>query len=177
MDFSFPFYEEFTGPIYKRPPPLSKVRPIYRCFFFLRVYFSKAGFIRHLGNAPGDNMQKTPLQNSSPFSHSFKMFECMSTQESHEIRNVWQFSPDMVGWLFQVIWYFDMKSFLKHYLEHCRIKKYPRIQYHALLAKRDASLEKNNKRHLQLSRVGYFCWIASKQPTIGSDVFLSVPRL
>ena len=27
------------------------------------------------------------------------------------------------GWLFHVIWYFDMKLFLKHYLEHCRIEK------------------------------------------------------
>ena len=46
-------------------------------FFFFLVYFSKAGFIRHLGNAPGINVQKTPFQNFSPFSHGFKMFECV----------------------------------------------------------------------------------------------------
>ena len=46
-------------------------------------------------------MQKTPFQNSSPFSHSFKMFDCMSTQDDHEIRILKQFSPDMVSeiWL------------------------------------------------------------------------------
>ncbi len=29
-------------------------------------------------------MQKTPFQNFSPFSHSFKMFECMSIQQNSE---------------------------------------------------------------------------------------------
>ena len=52
------------------------------------------------------------------------------------------------GWLFQVIWYFDAKPFLQHYLEHCRITKYPRIQYHALLAKRNASFAKNTESAL-----------------------------
>ena len=33
-------------------------------------------------------------------------------------------SPNF-GWHFQVIWYFDMKSFWKHYLDHCQIKKIP----------------------------------------------------
>ncbi len=53
-------------------------------------------------------------------------------------------SPNF-GCHFQLIWYFDMKSFLKHYSEHCRIKKYPSIQYHTLLAKRNASFGKNTK--------------------------------
>ena len=52
------------------------------------------------------------------------------------------------GWLFQVIWYFDVKPFLQHYLEHCTITKYPRIQYHALLAKRNASFAKNTESAL-----------------------------
>ena len=39
-----------------------------------------------------------------------------------------------------------MKSFLKHYLKHCRIKKYRRIQYHALLAKWNASFGKEYQR-------------------------------
>ena len=38
-------------------------------------------------------MQKTPFQNSLRFSHSFKMFECTSTQENSEIRNIGQFFP------------------------------------------------------------------------------------
>ncbi len=46
------------------------------------------------------------------------------------------------GCHFQVSWDFDMKWFLKHYLEHCQIKKYPRIQYHTLLAKGNASFGK-----------------------------------
>ena len=49
------------------------------------------------------------------------------------------------GWHFQAIGYFDMKSFLEHYLEHFRIKKYPRIQYHTLLAKRNGSFVKNTE--------------------------------
>ena len=71
-------------------------------------------------------MQKTPFQNSSLFSHSFKMFECKSTQENCEIRNIRQFSPDMVSenWLdFPSHLIFWHEIFLKHYLEHCRIKK------------------------------------------------------
>ena len=48
-------------------------------------------------------------------------------------------------WLFQVISYFDMKSFLKHYLEHDRITQYCRIQYHTLLAKRNASFGKKTQ--------------------------------
>ncbi len=40
------------------------------------------------------------------------------------------------------------KPFLQHYLEHCRVKKYPRIQYHALLAKRNASLATNTESAL-----------------------------
>ena len=47
--------------------------------------------------------------------------------------------------LSKVIWYFDTKSFLKHYLEHCQNKNYPRNQFHALLAKRNASFWKNTK--------------------------------
>ena len=42
-----------------------------------------------------------------------------------ELQNIKQFSTDMVFeiWLsFPIIWYFDMESFSKHYLEHCRIK-------------------------------------------------------
>ena len=50
-------------------------------------------------------------------------------------------SPNFGG-RFQVIWYFDMKSFLKRYLEHCQIKNYPRIHYHTLLGKRNASFGK-----------------------------------
>ncbi len=39
----------------------------------------------------------------------------------------------------QVIWYFEMRSFL----EHCRIKKkHPRIQYHTPLAKRNGSFKR-----------------------------------
>ena len=71
-------------------------------------------------------MQKTSFQNSSPFSHSFKMFECKSTQENCEIWNIRQFSPDMVSenWLaFPIHLIFWYAIFLKHYLEHCRIKK------------------------------------------------------
>ncbi len=49
------------------------------------------------------------------------------------------------GWLFQVIWYLDAKPFSQHYLEHCRIRKYSRIQYHALLAKRNALFARNTK--------------------------------
>ncbi len=52
------------------------------------------------------------------------------------------------SWLFQVIWYLDAKPFLQHYLEHCRITKYSRIQYHALLAKRNASFAKSTKSAL-----------------------------
>ncbi len=95
-------------------------------FFFLRVSFSEAGFIHCLTNAPGDNMQKIPFQNSSPFSHSIKMFECNSTQENCEIRNIGQFSPDMVSenWLdFPSHLIFWHEIFLKHYLENWRIKK------------------------------------------------------
>ncbi len=64
---------------------ITQIHPLEKMyFFFLRVYFSTAGFIHHLGNTPSDNMQKTPFQNFSPFSHSFEMFECMSTQENSE---------------------------------------------------------------------------------------------
>ncbi len=54
------------------------------------------------------------------------MFECNSTHEYCEIRNIRQFSPDMVpeNWLafpiHSIFWY---DFFLKYYLEHCRIKK------------------------------------------------------
>ena len=73
------------------------IRKLESCiYFFLRVYFSEAGFTHHLANAPGDKMQKILLQNSSPFFHtSFKMFECMSTQKNRE-KNIRQFFPDMV---------------------------------------------------------------------------------
>ncbi len=65
-------------------------------FFFVEVYFSEAWFIHHLTNASCDNMQKTPFQISPQFSYIFKMFQCMSTQENHELRILRQFSPDMV---------------------------------------------------------------------------------
>ncbi len=52
---------------------VTKIYPLRKfencVYFFLRVYFSKDGFIPHLGNAPGDNTQQTPFQNFSPFSH------------------------------------------------------------------------------------------------------------
>ncbi len=54
------------------------------------------------------------------------MFECKSTQENCEIRNIRQFSPDMVSenWLaFPIHLIFWYAIFLKHYLEQCRIKK------------------------------------------------------
>ncbi len=46
-------------------------------------------------------MQKALFQNLSWFSHSFKMLECNSTQDNCEIRNIRQFSSDMVSenWL------------------------------------------------------------------------------
>ena len=66
----------------------------------------------------------------------------MKYEISDNILQTW--SPKF-AWLFQVIWYFAMKSFLKHYLEHCWNKKYTRIQYHALLAIRNASFWKNTK--------------------------------
>ncbi len=71
-------------------------------------------------------MQKTSFQNCSPFSHSFKMFECKSTQENCEMSNIRQFSPDMVSenWLaFPIHLIFWYEIFLKHYLAHCRILK------------------------------------------------------
>ncbi len=36
---------------------LKKVGKLH--FFFVKVYFSEAGFLHHLGNAPCDNTQKT----------------------------------------------------------------------------------------------------------------------
>ncbi len=68
--------------------------------------------------------------------------KAMKYEISSNFRSIWSL---IFCWLFQVISYFDMKSFLKHYLEHGRIIRYPRIQYHALLAKRNASFGKNTK--------------------------------
>ena len=53
--------------------------------------------MNHLANAPCHLIQKTRFQNPSPFSHSSKMFQWMSTQENSEIRNIGQFFADMVS--------------------------------------------------------------------------------
>ena len=109
----------------------------------------QTGFINHLANTPGDNMQKTTFQNSSLFPRSFKMFECKSMQENCEKRNILQFSPDMASenWLdfpSHLIFWHDIV--LKHFLEHSGIKKkYRRILYHALQARRNASFGKKYK--------------------------------
>ena len=75
---------------------VTKIHPLRKLessiSFFWECILAKLG----LDNAPGDNMQKTPFHNSPPFSHSFKMFECMS-QGNCEIRNPWQFSLNMVS--------------------------------------------------------------------------------
>ncbi len=134
--------------------PLEKVGKVH--FFFLRVYLDEAGVIHHLANVPGDNMQKTQLQNSSPFSHSFKMFECMSTQENCKIRCIGQFSPDMVSevWLaFPGHSIFSYEIFLKHYLEHRWIDKIPKYPITYTLDQKNASFGKNTK--LALIAMGF----------------------
>ncbi len=62
-----------------------------------------------------------------------------------------------IGWLFQFIWYFDMQSFQNITWNTTELKKYPMIQYHTLLTKRNASFKKNTKFALIAMGFELFC--------------------
>ena len=68
----------------------------------------------------------------SKIPHRFPtVLKCLSacqlrkTMKNEIFGNFLQTWSPKCAWLFQVIWYFDTKSFLKHYLEHCWNKKIP----------------------------------------------------